>query len=73
MYVAMAAKKKLEKLTRKDPDYYSKLGKRGGAARKASGMDYSALAASSHPRAEYNGGRPKGSKTKKKTPTRKAK
>jgi len=74
MYVTMP-KKKPEKLTREDPDYYSKLGKRGGAARKASGMDYSAMAATSHPRASYNGGRPKGSKTRNRTAstTKKAK
>jgi hypothetical protein len=53
------------KLKVSDPKFFHKIGKLGGEARKASGTDYSALAASSHPRAEYCGGRPKGSKNKK--------
>lgn len=49
-----------------DPKFYQKIGKLGGEARKASGVDYSELARLSHAnRTEYNGGRPKGSKNKK--------
>ena len=48
----------MKKLKRSDPGFYAAIGKKGGEARKASGADYSALAAASHPRAEYHGGRP---------------
>jgi hypothetical protein len=54
------------KLKVTDPRFFQKIGKLGGDARKAAGTDFSALAAASHPRAEYCGGRPKGSKNKKK-------
>lgn len=48
-----------KKLSIDDPDFFSKIGKMGGKARKKSGVDYSELAKKSHPRAHYNGGRPK--------------
>jgi hypothetical protein len=54
----------MPKLTIDTPDFFSIIGKRGGKARKKSGADYSAIAAMSHPRDEYRGGRPKGSKNK---------
>lgn len=55
------------KLKITDANFFRIIGKKGGDARKAAGVDYSALAASSHVnRTEYHGGRPKGSKNKKK-------
>lgn len=62
----MSTDEKPETLSKTDPDFYSKLGKRGGAVRKASGADYSAIAKASHPRAEYKGGRPRGGKNRPK-------
>ncbi len=56
----------MSKLTINDPDFFRKIGKMGGAARKRSGADFSEIAKLSHPRAEYKGGRPKGSKNKNK-------
>jgi hypothetical protein len=55
------------KLTLDTPDFFRIIGKKGGEARKRSGADYSAMAAASHAnRTKYYGGRPKGSKNKKK-------
>lgn len=55
------------KLTLDTPDFFRIIGKKGGEARKQAGADYSAMAAASHRnRTKYNGGRPKGSKNKKK-------
>jgi hypothetical protein len=54
-------KREPEKLTKADPEFYSKIAKLAGQklARKK-GTDYfSKLAKKSHPRAEYHGGRPK--------------
>jgi general stress protein YciG len=50
---------KKKKLKLEDPDFFQKIGRLGGEARKKAGVDYSALAVKSHPRAEYHGGRPK--------------
>jgi len=61
----MAANKKAqskpEKLTKKDPLFYSKIAKIGGKkVLKRKGKKYfSELAKASHPRKEYHGGRPK--------------
>ena len=51
-----------------DSAYYAKLGQRGGASlKKQRGPGYYAeIAKLSHPRAVYNGGRPKGSTKAKK-------
>lgn len=59
------AKKKSTKLTKADPDFYSKIAKMAGRKLlKKRGKNYfSKLAKKSHPRAEYNGGRPKKKKT----------
>jgi hypothetical protein len=52
---------KPEKLTKADPEFYSKIAALAGRKLlKKRGTDYfSKLAAKSHPRAEYHGGRPK--------------
>lgn len=49
------------KLSKSDPEFYSKLGQLGGPAVKAKyGTNhFSELARKSHPRAEYHGGRPR--------------
>lgn len=59
------AKDKPEKLSKSDPDFYRKIAKKAGQKlKKKYGKAYfSKLAKLSHPRAEYNGGRPKNSKT----------
>jgi DNA replication initiation complex subunit (GINS family) len=62
---AHKAKNKSTKLTKSDPDFYSKIAKMAGRKllkRRGKGY-FSKLAAKSHPRAEYNGGRPKKKKT----------
>jgi hypothetical protein len=46
------------KLSKDDPDYFSKIGLIS-AKKRAKTTDYSALAKASHPRKEYRGGRPK--------------
>jgi hypothetical protein len=50
-----------EKLTKADPEFYSKIAALSGKKLlRQHGTDYfSKLAAKSHPRAEYHGGRPK--------------
>jgi hypothetical protein len=57
----MAANKAKTKLTKEDPDFYSKIASLGGkAVLKKLGKDhFKKIAAASHPRASYNGGRPK--------------
>lgn len=52
-----------------DPEYYAMIGARGGLslAKQRGTRYYSEIARKSHPRTEYRGGRPKGSKTKKTT------
>jgi hypothetical protein len=49
------------KLSKSDPEFYSKIAKiAGNKLVRKKGTDYfSKLAASSHPRSEYHGGRPK--------------
>jgi hypothetical protein len=61
-------KKKAKKNVLQDSAYYSKIGKRGGKvlAKERGPEYYSEIARLSHPRKEYLGGRPKGSKNKKK-------
>jgi len=53
--------KKAIKLTKADPEFYSKIAARAGKKLlRQHGTDYfSKLAAKSHPRDHYNGGRPK--------------
>lgn len=55
------AKTEPEKLTKSDPDFYSKIAKRAGQKlkRKRGKKYFSDLAKKSHPRESYNGGRPK--------------
>lgn len=57
----MGKGKKSEKLTKADPEFYSKIASIAGKKlARQHGTDYfSKLAAKSHPRAEYHGGRPK--------------
>ena len=57
----MGKAKKSEKLTKADPEFYSKIASIAGKKlARQRGTDYfSELAAKSHPRAEYHGGRPK--------------
>jgi hypothetical protein len=57
----MGTKKKTEKLTKDDPEFYSKIAALAGQmiVRKKGTEYFSRLAAKSHPRAEYHGGRPK--------------
>ena len=52
---------KATKLTKADPDFYSKIAARAGKKllRERGTKYFSKLAAKSHPRAEYHGGRPK--------------
>lgn len=59
-------KKKATKLTKADPDFYSKIAKMAGKKllKKRGKKYFSKLAKKSHPRTEYNGGRPKKKKTK---------
>lgn len=49
------------KLTKTDPEFYSKIAKRAGKKllRKHGTEYFSELAKKSHPRKEYHGGRPK--------------
>ena len=56
-----SAVKKAVKLTKSDPEFYSKIGKLGGPAvkEKYGTNHFSELARKSHPRAEYHGGRPR--------------
>lgn len=57
----MAANNAKTKLTKEDPDFYSKIASLGGkAVLKKHGKEHMAsIAKLSHPRASYNGGRPK--------------
>ena len=57
----MKKKAEPEKLTKSDPNFYSKIASISGKQLlKRRGKHYfSQLAAKSHPRAEYHGGRPK--------------
>lgn len=57
----MGKPKKPEKLTKDDPEFYSKIARLAGQqlAREKGTEYFSALAAKSHPRDHYNGGRPK--------------
>lgn len=48
-----------KKLSKKDPDYYSKIGAISARKRKMTSADFSAMAKASHPRKVYKGGRPK--------------
>jgi hypothetical protein len=49
------------KLSKSDPEFYSKIGKLGGpAVREKYGTNhFSEMAKASHPRSEYHGGRPR--------------
>lgn len=53
-----------------DPNYRVELGSRGGQGtlKKKGKKFFSRIAKKSHPRKEYRGGRPPGSKNKKKKP-----
>jgi hypothetical protein len=57
----MAKVKQGEKLSKADPEFYSKIAKLAGEklVRKRGTQYFSKLAAKSHPRDSYNGGRPK--------------
>jgi len=57
----MGKGKKVEKLTKDDPEFYSKIAAISGQKLvRQKGTEYfSKLAAKSHPRAEYHGGRPR--------------
>lgn len=57
----MGKRKKPEKLTKDDPEFYSKIARLAGQqlAREKGTEYFSKLAAKSHPRDHYNGGRPK--------------
>jgi hypothetical protein len=57
----MGKPKEPEKLSKSDPEFYSKIASIAGKQMvRKKGTDYfSKLAAKSHPRAQYNGGRPK--------------
>jgi hypothetical protein len=57
----MGSKKKAEKLTKADPEFYSKIAAIAGQelVRKKGTEYFSKLAKKSHPRSEYHGGRPK--------------
>ena len=59
-----------EKLSKDDPEFYSKIARKAGQKlKKKRGKKYfSELAKKSHPRAEYNGGRPKKELAKLKPP-----
>ena len=52
---------KVKKLTKSDPEFYSKIAARAGKKllRKRGTEYFSKLAKKSHPREEYHGGRPK--------------
>lgn len=54
-------RKKKKKLTKDDPDFYSTIAKMAGKGllKKKGKKYFSDLAKKSHPRASYNGGRPK--------------
>jgi hypothetical protein len=60
--VKSAAKKspKPKKLSKSDPDYFSKIGAISAAKRKMTSADFSEMAKRSHPRPKsaYRGGRP---------------
>jgi hypothetical protein len=62
------ATSKSKKLTKADPDFYSKIAHLAGEklAKERGTKYFSKLAKKSHPRSEYNGGRPKGTKKPKK-------
>lgn len=57
------------KLTKADPEFYSKIAKRAGKKllRKHGTEYFSELAKKSHPRAEYHGGRPKKTENREQT------
>lgn len=57
----MGKAKEPEKLSKEDPLFYSKIAAIAGQkmVRKHGTEYFSKLAAKSHPRAQYNGGRPK--------------
>jgi hypothetical protein len=65
MKAAIKSKSKPEKLTKKDPDFYSKIATLGGkkTLKKKGKKYFSELAKASHPRKSYNGGRPKKTET----------
>ena len=48
-----------KRLSKSDPDYYSKIGKISARKRGMTSEEFSAMASLSHPRKEYKGGRPK--------------
>lgn len=48
-----------KKLSKDDPNYFSKIGSLSAKSRKMTSADFSTMAKASHPRASYNGGRPK--------------
>jgi hypothetical protein len=52
-------KRKPAKLSKLDPDYFSKIGQLSAKSRKMTSEQMSDLAKQSHPRAEYRGGRKK--------------
>jgi hypothetical protein len=62
-----ASKPKAQKLSKKDPSYYSKIGAISAQKRKMTSEQYAEMARKSHPRPAYFGGRPK----KDVTPVRK--
>jgi len=64
----VVAKKAAKKAAKKTTAYFSAIGRRGGLTlKKDYGSKYfSELGRRSHPRESYNGGRPKGSKSKPK-------
>ena len=47
------------RLSKKDPDYYKKIGQISAAKRKMTSEDFSEMARKSHPRKTYSGGRKK--------------
>ena len=61
LYAAPMGKTKKTKLSKTDPEFYSKIATIAGKKlARQWGTDYfSKLAKKSHPRAEYHGGRPK--------------
>ena len=57
--VAPRTRPKKRGLSKKDPDFYSKIGKLSVEKRAMTSEDYSAMAKLSHPRKIYAGGRKK--------------
>lgn len=57
--VVKGRKPKSRGLSKKDPEFYSKIGKLSAKKRSLSSEDYAEMAKLSHPRREYKGGRKK--------------